>query len=130
MNMMKAYHWPTNVRELENCMERAVIIAAGQSISVSDLPPSLQTAQSTNTSIFDEHKSTDFKKLVGDFERDIIVEALASKNGNAAAVARRLSVSRRILNYKIEKLGIPAKSFKQSSARRAKGEGSPASARD
>lgn len=130
MNMMKAYHWPTNVRELENCMERAVIIAAGQSISVSDLPPSLQTAQSTNTSIFDEHKSTDFKKLVGDFERDIIVEALASKNGNAAAVARRLSVSRRILNYKIEKLGIPAKSFKQSSARRAKGEDSSASARD
>ena len=112
MSMMKAYHWPTNVRELENCMERAVIISAGQSITVSDLPPSLQTAQSTNSSIFEGGGSADFKKLVGDFERDIIVEALASKNGNAAAVARRLSVSRRILNYKIEKLGIPAKSFK------------------
>ncbi len=112
MNMMRAYHWPTNVRELENCMERAVIISAGQSISPSDLPPSLQTAQSTNTSPFADSETADFKKLVEDFERDIIVEALTSKNGNAAAAARRLSVSRRILNYKIDKLNIATKSFK------------------
>lgn len=114
MNMMKAYHWPTNVRELENCVERAVIICAGQSISVPDLPPSLQTAQSINSPIFADGETADFKKLVGDFERDIIVEALTSNSGNAAAAARRLSVSRRILNYKIDKLGIKAKSFKAS----------------
>ncbi len=112
MNMMKAYHWPTNVRELENCIERAVIISAGQSISVSDLPPSLQTAQSTNTSLFADTHVADFQKLVNDFERDIIVEALTSSNGNAASAARRLSITRRILNYKIDKLGIAAKSFK------------------
>ncbi len=114
MNMMKAYHWPTNVRELENCIERAVIISAGQSLSVSDLPPSLQTAQSTNSSLFADSENADFQKLVDDFERDIIVEALTSCNGNAAAAARRLSITRRILNYKIDKLGITAKSFKTS----------------
>ena len=114
MSMMKAYHWPTNVRELENCIERAVIISAGQSISVSDLPPSLQTAQSTNSSLFADSEHADFQKLVDDFERDIIVEALTSCNGNAAAAARRLSVTRRILNYKIDKLGITAKAFKTS----------------
>ena len=112
MSMMKAYHWPTNVRELENCIERAVIISAGQSISVSDLPPSLQTAQSTNTSLFADSEIADFQKLVDDFERDIIVEALTSSSGNAASAARRLSVTRRILNYKIDKLGITAKLFK------------------
>ncbi len=114
MNMMKAYHWPTNVRELENCIERAVIISAGQSITVSDLPPSLQTAQSINSPLFADSENADFQKLVDDFERDIIVEALTSNNGNAAATARRLSVSRRILNYKIDKLSIIVKSFKKS----------------
>ena len=120
MNMMKAYHWPTNVRELENCMERAVIISAGQSITVSDLPPSLQTAQSTNSPLFADSENADFKKLGDDFERDIIVEALTSNNGNASATARRLSVSRRILNYKIEKLSIVAKSFKLKKKRSKK----------
>ena len=120
MNMMKAYHWPTNVRELENCMARAVIISAGQSITVSDLPPSLQTAQSTNSPLFADSENADFKKLVDDFERDIIVEALTSNNGNASATARRLSVSRRILNYKIEKLSIVAKSFKLKKKRSKK----------
>ena len=114
MNMLRTYHWPTNVRELENCIERAVIISAGQTITVSDLPPSLQTAQSTNSSRFDENENVDFKKLVEDFERDIIVDVLTSNRGNAAATARRLAVSRRILNYKIDKLGIKTKAFKNS----------------
>jgi Nif-specific regulatory protein len=117
MNMLKTYHWPTNVRELENCIERAVIISAGQSISVSDLPPSLQTAQSTNTSRFADDENVDFQKLVEDFERDIIVDVLTANRGNASATARRLAISRRILNYKIDKLGIKTKAFKHSKTR-------------
>lgn len=112
MNMLCAYHWPSNVRELENCIERAVIIAAGQSITESDLPPSLQTPQSTNTSKLKTEDNIDFAKMVAEFEREIIVEVLAANGGNASAAARQLSVSRRILNYKIAQLGIAPKSFK------------------
>ena len=112
MNMLCAYHWPSNVRELENCIERAVIIAAGQSITESDLPPSLQTPQSTNTSKLKTEENIDFAKMVAEFEREIIVEVLAANGGNASAAARQLSVSRRILNYKIARLGIAPKSFK------------------
>ncbi len=112
MNMLCAYHWPSNVRELENCIERAVIIAAGQSITESDLPPSLQTPQSTNTSKLKTEEDIDFAKMVAEFEREIIVEVLAANGGNASAAARQLSVSRRILNYKIAQLGIAPKSFK------------------
>lgn len=112
MNMLCAYHWPSNVRELENCIERAVIIAAGQSITESDLPPSLQTPQSTNTSKLKTEENIDFAKMVAEFEREIIVEVLAANGGNASAAARQLSVSRRILNYKIAQLGIAPKSFK------------------
>ena len=112
MNMLCAYHWPSNVRELENCIERAVIIAAGQSVVESDLPPSLQTPQSTNTSKLKTEKNIDFSKMVAEFEREIIVEVLASNGGNASAAARQLSVSRRILNYKIKQLSIAPKTFK------------------
>ena len=120
MNMLCAYHWPSNVRELENCMERAVIIAASHTIAESDLPPSLQTPQSTNTSKFRNEGSIDFAKMVGEFERDLIVEALAANGGNSAAAARSLSVSRRILNYRIDKLGISPKSYKARSAKSAR----------
>lgn len=112
MKMLCAYHWPSNVRELENCMERAVIIAASASVEPSDLPPTLQTPQSTNTSKLRDDGDVDFEKMVSNFEREIIVEVLAANGGNAAAAARQLSVTRRILNYKISKLGITPKVFK------------------
>lgn len=112
MNMLCAYHWPSNVRELENCIERAVIISAAPVISESDLPPSLQTPQSTNTSKLKTEGNIDFEKMVSEFEREIIVEVLAANGGNAAAAARQLSVSRRILNYKIAQLGVKPKTFK------------------
>lgn len=124
MNMLCAYHWPSNVRELENCIERAVIISAGPSILESDLPPSLQTPQSTNTSKLKADENIDFKKMVENFEREIIVEVLAANGGNASAAARQLSVSRRILNYKIANLDITPKSFKQKRRSDAKKTGS------
>ena len=66
--MLCAYHWPSNVRELENCIERAVIISATQAITESDLPPSLQTPQSTNTSKLKTEENIDFNKMVSDFD--------------------------------------------------------------
>lgn len=112
MNMLAAYKWPGNVRELENCIERAVIIAASDTIADSDLPPSLQTPQSTSAHKLKNLNNIDFTRAVEDFEREIIIEALAASGGNAAATARQINVTRRILNYKIAKLGITPKSFK------------------
>jgi len=111
MNMLCDYHWPSNVRELENCIERAVIIAAGQAVTEGDLPPSLQTPQSTNSDKTG-NDIADFEKRVAEFERDIILDALAANGGNASAAARQLSVSRRILNYKLESLGVSPSAFK------------------
>ncbi len=112
MSMMCAYHWPSNVRELENCIERAVIISATKELRAADLPPSLQTPQSTNSAKIHSGKWRDFRSAVEDFEREIILNALAANGGNASATARQLSITRRILNYKIGKLGIRAKTFK------------------
>ena len=56
---------------------------------------------------------TDFKTLVNSFERELIVEALKAKSGNVAAAARQLGLSERIIHYKIGKLGISPKGYRQ-----------------
>ena len=43
INLLKSYSWPGNVRELKNVIERAVIVAKGDLITISDLPPTITT---------------------------------------------------------------------------------------
>ncbi len=106
INMLMSYHWPGNVRELENCIERAVLTASDTVIHGYDLPPSLQTAEASGTAVIHPDAQADFKTLVNSFERELIVEALKGESGNAAAAARKLGLSERIIHYKIGKLGI------------------------
>ncbi|MEM4247947.1 MAG: sigma 54-interacting transcriptional regulator [Candidatus Nanoarchaeia archaeon] len=111
INMMMMYHWPGNVRELENCIERAVLVSSDDVINAHDLPPSLQTAQTTNTPIMPE-TGANFEAMVRSYERELIVDALKNHRGNVAASARALGLTQRIMHYKIEKIGIDVKSFK------------------
>jgi len=111
INMMMAYHWPGNVRELENCIERAVLTAADGVVHGFNLPPSLQTSDETHTSLLPEN-GADLKQMVEAYEREIIIDALKKHRGNAAAAARYLQATQRILNYRIKNLGIEPKSYK------------------
>ena len=112
INMMTAYHWPGNVRELENCIERAVLTAGDEVVHAYDLPPSLQTPQETNTAIL-PGEGANLVTMVASYERELIVEALKVNRGSVAAAARVLGSTQRILHYKIEKLGITPKNYKQ-----------------
>ncbi len=111
INMMMAYHWPGNVRELENCLERAVLTASDGVVHGFNLPPSLQTSDETHTSLLPEN-GADLKQMVEAYEREIIIDALKKYRGNAAAAARYLQATQRILNYRIRNLGIEPKSYK------------------
>ncbi len=111
INMMMAYHWPGNVRELENCVERAVLTAADDVIHGYNLPPSLQTSDETQTSIF-PRDGADLKTMVESYEKEIITDALKKHRGNAAACARYLNTTQRIINYRIQKLGINPEEYK------------------
>jgi Nif-specific regulatory protein len=101
IDMLMAYHWPGNVRELENCMERAILVCEGGVIHSHHLPPTLQTAEASGTSL-----ATPFAEAVKAFERDLLQDALKSARGNRARAARLLQTTERIFNYKIEKYGI------------------------
>lgn len=106
IDMLMSYHWAGNVRELENCIERAVLVAEGNVIYPHHLPPTLQTAESTGAPV-----RGDLKSIVETYERDIICDALKSAKGKVAPAARALATTQRILGYKIKMLGINPKRF-------------------
>ncbi|MHC4117325.1 MAG: sigma 54-interacting transcriptional regulator [Planctomycetota bacterium] len=101
IDMMMAYHWPGNVQELENCIERAVLLSTDGVVHGHHLPPTLQTPDASNT-----RNGSTFKDMVHLFERDLIVDALKRSNGNLAAAARELQATPRIIRHRVKELGI------------------------
>ncbi|MBF0243787.1 MAG: sigma 54-interacting transcriptional regulator [Planctomycetes bacterium] len=110
INMMSAYHWPGNVRELENGIERAVLSSSDGVIHGYTLPPSLQTSEETNTSLLSP-RGVSLKSMLETYEREIIIDALKKHRGNAAAAARELQTTPRIINYSIRNLGIQPENY-------------------
>lgn len=106
INLLMSYHWPGNVRELENCMERAVLTASDDCVHSYNLPPSLQTSLSTGSVISAEMKSAPLDVMMNNYERELITEAIKRHNGNLSAAGRELGVSPRMMNYRMNKLGI------------------------
>ena len=107
IDMLMGYHWPGNVRELENCIERATLVCNDFVIHSFNLPPSLQTAESSDTI---RHLS--LKESVSAYEKELIQDILKSTKGNKAKAARMLSSTERILGYKIKRYQIDASRYK------------------
>jgi Nif-specific regulatory protein len=107
LNMLMVYRWPGNIRELENCIERACILCKDNVIHSYDLPPSLQTADSTNTKA-----SGGLTYTVEQVEKQLIREALVSSKGNIAKAADELKVTERMLGIRLKKYEIDAWRFK------------------
>ena len=110
MNILCEYQWPGNIRELQNIIERAVIVSAGPTleIDVGDLQPSMSSSAVKKPS---DSESTDglLKKVLKDTERKQIVSALKQSNGiisGARGAAVRLGMKRSTLQARIAKLGI------------------------
>ncbi|WP_407441381.1 sigma-54 interaction domain-containing protein [Fibrobacter sp.] len=105
IDMLMSYHWPGNVRELENCIEHACLATTDVAINAYDLPPTLQTDMTSGTSLLPEG-GTPLSTLLENYEREILTEALRRHDGNLSAAGRDLSVSPRMMHYKVKKLGI------------------------
>ena len=107
IDMLMRYHWPGNVRELENCMERAMLLCNNHVVHSYNLPPSLQTAESSETV-----PSGSLFSALATFEKDFIIDALKNTRGNIAKAARLLDTSERILGLRVKKYGIQSKQFR------------------
>jgi len=109
MDILGAYEWAGNVRELENIIERVVVLSCADIITPNDLPSTLKS-----TSKVEQIKQgvlggrISFEDAERDFEKDIILEALKKSNFVQTKAADLLGISRRILKYKMDKYGMAA----------------------
>jgi two-component system response regulator AtoC len=108
MNRLMQYPWRGNVRELENCIERSLILSEGDVIDVSSLPSALRglsaDVEITTTAIDDDEIS--IKKVTQEIEITLINRALERTNGNRTQAAKLLEISHRALLYKIKEYGL------------------------
>jgi DNA-binding NtrC family response regulator len=105
LDMLLKYDYPGNVRELENIIERAVVIARGNVISVEDLPFRESLMESA------EGKKSDdgvLRRSVEELEKKMIVEAMEKSGDHQSRAAALLGLSERMLRYKLKKYGLKA----------------------
>ena len=107
LDAISRYHFPGNVRELENILERALTLCDGGDVTAEDLQlreePQPVTAQATHPEFSGDGSLEDYLEQV---ERGAIEEALTKTNRNKTAAAKLLGITFRALRYKLEKLGI------------------------
>ncbi len=107
IDLLVSYHWPGNVRELENCVERSVILCSEDTIRSFHLPPSLQKSDGNAG-------AWTLEERINQFEREIIIDSMKSSRGNISRSANDLGTTKRILGYKMSKLGIDYRLFRGS----------------
>lgn len=106
---VQTHTWPGNVRELENVIQRALVMAQGNVITVDDLPidsPSREQITGQQQAAKDR---TPLKKMVGSFEKSLILQVLMRSGWNRTKAAELLQINRRLLFTKIKqyKIKIP-----------------------
>jgi Nif-specific regulatory protein len=107
IDMLTRYHWPGNVREVENVIERAVILTNDDVVHGHHLPPTLQTAEATGTVV-----EGTLENAMDSLERDMIIEALKNARGNKAKAAQTLGITERIMGLRVMKHNINPKSYR------------------
>ena len=107
IELFMSYHWPGNVRELENCIERAVLLSSSGVIHGNHLPPSLQSAESTDT----QNPET-LQDALESMEKELIQDALKSSKGNMAKAARALGLTERKIGLRVGKYEIEPRHFR------------------
>ncbi|MBV9773380.1 MAG: sigma-54-dependent Fis family transcriptional regulator, partial [Gemmatimonadetes bacterium] len=105
-----AYDWPGNVRELRNAIERAVVLAEGETIEPEDLPPQVAGApgalRPVDAALADLPFADARERAVEGWERAFLEAALERHGGNVSATARALDLHRQSLQKKLRQLGI------------------------
>ena len=121
LNMLEAYRWPGNIRELRNVIERAVVLCANHYIGIEDLPEPLCAAAASAFPF--EHQPRQLEGLAssstlqgarGNAEVLLILEALRKHGNNRLRAARELGISRRTLYKKLHRYGLMEASLAQT----------------
>jgi DNA-binding NtrC family response regulator len=107
-DLLMNYPYPGNIRELENIIERAVVLCRGDSITTQDLPLNLQESKAEDL-MKEMAGGRTLRETLEEIERLQINQALEKSHGVQTKAAEELGISERVLRYKMKKYGIGEK---------------------
>ena len=108
LELLTQYPWPGNVREMENIIEQAFIWSQGSTLITTEHLPNMLKSDTRSSSLRDDTLAgrLSLEKAVMEFEREIILDALKRTNYVQTHAANLLGISRRMLKYRMDTLGI------------------------
>ena len=114
LEMLQRYHWPGNIRELENLIKRYIILGSEDVITLETTEDSaaLPDSEAVTNTMLSLKKVT--REALRELEGKIIVKALQTHNWNRRRAASALEISYRALLYKLKEAGFPARKSRQS----------------
>jgi len=103
MSALESFDWPGNVRQLRNVIEKMVVLAAGDMLTVDDLPAEIVSAPASSGGADSGQKAIQSHtgETLAASEKDIILDVLARCGGNKTAAAEKLGISRRTLHRRL-----------------------------
>jgi len=105
---LEAYDWPGNVRELRNVMERAVVLAVGDEVTLDDLPEAIRAPRPAAAASEPTASAAPSPTNLADLEKQQILKAIQDAGGNKSKAAEALGISRRTLHRKINEWKLEA----------------------
>jgi two-component system NtrC family response regulator len=109
MRSLLDYSWPGNIPELQNVLERAIVMTPGRMIEKVDLPEVTREAQPTAPS------ATTLSRWLDDKEKQFLIQKLEDCSGNVALTARSCGIALRSLHRKMQKYGLDKRRFRRKS---------------
>ena len=112
LDLLTAYRWPGNVRELRNVMERMVVLARSEKLTVRDLPANIRELSGGKPAgvTFAGHLTLEAA------EKQLLIQALKQHGGNRTLAAKQIGISRRTFHRKLNEFGLRATGDETSDA--------------
>ncbi len=108
MRLLENYHWRGNVRELENVIERAIVLATGTRIEPENLPDEIKLSgvDIRNGTMTIPDEGVDLEEMLSGLEKEYLTKALEAAGGKKKQAAKLVKLSFRSFRYKLAKYGI------------------------